>query len=150
MIGLSRRFALVAALIVLGLALAACGGDDGDDGGAAQDPADLVGPSWILTQYIAENGDTEIVEVGVNASFDGSAISGISGCNTYNASYEATGGEISFGPIALTQMACPELEMSVEARYLQLLETVATFEVEGRSMSMADGEGTPILQFMQG
>ena len=47
-------------------------------------------------------------------------------------------------------MACPEPQMSVEARYLQLLESVATFEVEGRAMSMADGEGTPVLQFSQG
>ena len=98
-------------------------------------------------RFINADGETEIVDVGVNAEFDGSTMSGVSGCNRYNTSYEATGNEISFGPIAGTKMACPEPEMSVEARYLELLATVATFEVDGRSMSMSDGDGTPILQF---
>ena len=124
--------------------LAACG-----DGGSSG-PEALEGVTWILTQFVAEDGSTEIVQVGVNAEFDGSTISGTSGCNRYNASYEASGNEISFGPIAGTKMACPEPQMSVEARYLQLLESVATFEVEGRAMSMSDGEGTPVLQFSQG
>jgi heat shock protein HslJ len=47
-------------------------------------------------------------------------------------------------------MACPEPEGSTEARYLQFLEGVASYEVSGRSMSMNDADGTPVLQFMQG
>lgn len=133
--------------VVLAALLPACGGDDD---GAAQNPADLEGKAWVLTQFINADGETEIVDVGVNAEFDGTTMSGVSGCNRYNAPYEATGNEISFGEIAGTLMACPEPEMSVEARYLELLATVATFEIDGRSMSMADGEGTPILQFSQG
>jgi heat shock protein HslJ len=86
----------------------------------------------------------------VSASFDGTTISGNAGCNSYHASYEASGSEISFGPVAGTKMACPEAESSTEARYLQLLEGVATFETSGRSMSMSDSDGTPVLQFMQG
>ena len=143
---------VVIPLALLASALPACGGDEGggSNTGAAQDPADLEGKSWILTQMLDANGDTQIVDVGVSASFDGSAISGTSGCNQYNASYEATGNEISFGPLAGTQMACPPDEMAVEARYTELLGQIATFEVSGRSMSMADGEGTPVLQFSEG
>ena len=125
-------------------ALSACGEDEPSGAEA------LEGVSWVLTQFVAGNGSTRIVSVGVNAEFDGSTISGVSGCNQYNASYAASGSEISFGPIAGTEMACPELEMETEARYLELLESVATFDVEGRAMSMSDGEGTPVLQFSQG
>ena len=139
-----RGVRLIALVLPFAVLLPACG-DDGPSG-----PEALEGESWILTQFVAEDGSTEIVDVGVDAEFDGSQISGTSGCNRYNASYEASGNEISFGPIAGTQMACPEPQMTVEARYLQLLESVATFEVEGRAMSMADGEGTPVLQFSQG
>jgi heat shock protein HslJ len=139
-----RGVRLVALALPLTLLVSACGGDE------PSGPEALEGESWILTQFVAEDGSTQIVDVGVDAEFDGSQISGTSGCNRYNASYEANGNEISFGPIAGTQMACPEPQTSVEARYLQLLESVATFEVEGRSMSMADGEGTPVLQFSQG
>lgn len=139
-----RRSRLVAPILLLAVVLSACGGDD--DGGA-QDPADLEGDTWVLTQMLNADGESEIVDVGVNAEFDGSTMSGVSGCNRYNTGYEAAGNEISFGPIAGTQMACPEPQMSVETRFLQLLETVGTFEVEGRSMSMSDTDGTPILQF---
>jgi heat shock protein HslJ len=142
-----RRVAIILPLV----AFAACGGDDGSgSNGGTQDPAALEGESWILTQMLTAGGQTQILDVGVSASFDGTTISGNAGCNSYHASYEASGNVISFGPIASTTMACPEAEMSTEARYLQLLADVATFETSGRSMSMSDADGTPVLQFMQG
>ena len=146
-----RRFALLP-LVLLALAFAACGGDDGGSGsdGGTQDPAALEGESWILTQMLTAGGQTEIVQTGVSAEFDGSTISGNSGCNAYHASYEATGSEISLGPIAATKKICPEDEQSTEDRYLQLLAEIGSFEVSGRSMSMNDTDGTPVLQFMQG
>jgi heat shock protein HslJ len=145
-----RRVAII--LLLVAFAFAACGGDDdsGSNGGGTQDPAALEGQSWILTQMLSAGGQTQILDVDVSAEFDGTAISGNAGCNSYHASYEASGNEISFGPVAGTKMACPEAETSTEARYLQLLEGVATFETSGRSMSMSDGDGTPVLQFMQG
>jgi len=146
-----RRFALLP-LVLLALGLVACGGDDGGSGsdGGTQDPAALEGESWILTQMLTAGGQTEIVQTGVSAQFDGTTISGSAGCNSYNASYEASGSEISFGPIAATKKICPEDEQSTEDRYLQLLAEVGSFEVSGRSMSMNDTDGTPVLQFMQG
>jgi heat shock protein HslJ len=141
------RAAIALPLVAFALVLAACGGDDGS---GAQNPSSLEGRDWVLTQMLTAGGQTEIVDVGVSASFDGSTISGVSGCNRYNASYEASGDEISFGPISGTKMACAEAESSTEARFLQLLDGVATYEVSGRSMSMNDADGTPVLQFMQG
>ena len=146
-----RRSALLP-LVVLAFAFAACGGDDGGSGsdGGTQDPAALEGESWILTQMLTAGGQTEIVQTGVSAQFDGTTISGNAGCNSYNASYEANGSEISFGPIAATKKICPEDEQSTEDRYLQLLAEIGSFKVSGRSMSMNDTDGTPVLQFMQG
>jgi heat shock protein HslJ len=146
----TRRAAIACALFASVFVLAACSGDDGGSDGEAEDPSALEGEDWVLTQMLTAGGQTEIVDVGVSASFDGSTISGVSGCNRYDASYEASGGEISFGPIGGTMMACPEPQGSTEARFLQLLEGVASFEVSGRSMSMNDADGTPVLQFMQG
>jgi heat shock protein HslJ len=147
--GRRAGFAIVVPFFALVVLLPACGGDD-DGGSTAQDPADLEGKAWVLTQMLDAEGNTVIVDIGVDAEFDGSAVSGTSGCNRYNASYEASGNEISFGEIAGTLMACPEDETAVEDRYRELLSQVATFEIEGRSMSMSDGEGTPVLQFSQG
>jgi heat shock protein HslJ len=47
-------------------------------------------------------------------------------------------------------MACGEPESSTETQYLRLLDSVATYEVSGRSMSMSNGDGTPVLQYMKG
>ncbi|HET7235493.1 MAG TPA: META domain-containing protein [Actinomycetota bacterium] len=143
------RRAVVGLVAMLAILLVACGGDD-DGGSDEQDPANLEGKSWVLTQMLDAQGDTQIVDIGVNAEFDGSSISGVSGCNRYNGSYEATGDQISFGPIGGTQMACEPDVMAIEARYLELLGGVASYRVEGRSMSMNDAEGTPVLQFSQG
>ena len=147
-----RRIAIVLPLVLVSSAFSACGGDDGSgsDGGGAQDPAALEGESWVLTQMLTAGGQTQILDVGVNASFDGTTISGNAGCNSYHASYEADGSQISFGPIAATKKICPEDEQSTEDRYLQLLAEIGTYEVSGRSMSMNDTDGTPVLQFMQG
>jgi heat shock protein HslJ len=139
--------------VVVAFALSACGDDDGGSdtsGGGSQDPAALEGESWILTQMLTAGGQTEIVDVGVSAQFDGTTISGNSGCNSYHASYEASGSDISFGPISATKKVCPEAEQSTEDRYLQLLAEIGSYEVKGRSMSMNETDGTPVLQFMQG
>jgi heat shock protein HslJ len=146
-----RRTAILLPVVVVAFAFAACGGDDGSgSGGGTQDPAALEGESWILTQMLTAGGQTEIVQTGVSAQFDGTTISGNAGCNSYNGSYEASGSDISFGPIAATKKVCPEDEQSTEDRYLQLLAEIGSFEVSGRSMSMNDTEGTPVLQFSQG
>jgi len=144
---------IVVAMATLALAsplLAACGGDDGGSDAAAQDPANLEDKDWVLTQMLDAQGNSQIVDIGVNAEFDGSTISGVSGCNRYDAPYEASGSQISFGQIAGTLMACGPDETEIESRYLELLGQVATYEVEGRSMSMAIGDGTPVLQFSEG
>jgi len=145
-----RRVAIILPLVAF--AFAACGGDDasGSSGGGTQDPAALEGQSWILTQMLSAGGQTQILDVGVSAEFDGTTISGSAGCNSYHASYEASGGDISFGPIAATKKLCPEDEQSTEDRYLQLLAEIGSYEVSGRSMSMSNTDGTPVLQFMQG
>jgi heat shock protein HslJ len=135
-------------LLVLAFALPACGSDD--DGSTEQKPADLEGVSWILTQMTTVGGQTEIVSVGVSAQFDGSTISGNSGCNRYHAPYQAQGSQISFGEIAGTLKLCGEPEDSTETRYLQLLSDVGSYRISGRSMSMNDTGGTPVLQFSQG
>jgi heat shock protein HslJ len=142
----SRAWVLVPLLLFV---LPACGGDDGGSG-EAQNPADLEGVSWILTQMTTVGGQTQIVDVGVSAEFDGSTISGNSGCNQYHGSYTAQGSQISFGPIAGTKKLCGDPEDSTETRYLQLLNEVGSFQISGRSMSMNDQSGTPVLQFSQG
>ena len=136
-----RRAWVLVPVLLSAFVLAACSSDDGDS--ETQNPADLEGVSWILTQMATVGGQTEIVSVGVSATFDGTTISGTSGCNQYNASYEAQGSSISFGTIAGTQKLCGDPADSTETRYLQLLADVGSYRISGRSMSMNDTSGTP-------
>jgi heat shock protein HslJ len=146
-----RRVAIILPFVLVASTFSACGGDEGSSSDpGTQDPAALEGESWILTEMLTAGGQTEIVQTGVSAQFDGTTISGTAGCNSYHASYEASGSDISFGPIAATKKICPEDEQSTEDRYLQLLAEIGSYEVSGRSMSMNDTDGTPVLQFMQG
>ena len=145
-----RRVAIVLPFVLVASAFSACGDEGSSSDPGTQDPAALEGESWILTQMLTAGGQTEVVQTGVSAQFDGATISGTAGCNSYHASYEASGGDISFGSIDATKKICPEDEQSTEDRFLQLLAEIGTYEVSGRSMSMNDTEGTPVLQFMQG
>lgn len=143
-----RRSSSLLAGVVLAVALAACGSDDGGsgDGGAGQvstDPSELVGPTWTLDEAtrgaIAEDVDQVDADVTLTFADDGT-VSGGSACNTYSGPYEAgDDGSMSLGPLASTQMACDEAIMALEANYLQTLDQVSSFAIE---------EGRLILQAM--
>ena len=58
----------------------------------------------------------------------GDQLSGFSGCNRYSATIRETSpGVIALGPIAATQMACPEPEMQLEARFVGSLESAQRY-----------------------
>ena len=87
-----RRVAIVLPLVLVALRVrrrAAAMTTDRAPTRRTQDPAALEGESWILTQMLTAGGQTEVVQTGVSAQFDGTTISGTAGCNSYNASYEA-------------------------------------------------------------
>lgn len=89
--------------------------------------SDLDGTSWKLVGY---NGLVEPVpaDTTITAQFAGGQISGSAGCNTYSATVSGVEGMptgMTIGPIATTQMACPETDMQQESRYLAALASVS-------------------------
>jgi heat shock protein HslJ len=93
----------------------------------------LEGTTWVLQGTLP---DTRIT-----AEFNGGAISGSSGCNSYSGSYSSTraGGptnNISIGPLAVTQMACEEAVMTQEQAYLASLEAAQSYTVGGNTLTM--------------
>jgi heat shock protein HslJ/uncharacterized membrane protein len=52
-------------------------------------------------------------------------VSGRSGCNRFNGGYTLTGEGLSFGPLRVTRMACPEPQMETEQRFLDLIQKVS-------------------------
>ena len=136
------RLRVAVAGAVLALALVGCS-SDGSDGPSAPeastDPAELVGVVWVLDEATRGALAEEAPEASaVTLEFgDDMTVSGNASCNTYSGSYEADDqGSMSFGQAAITQMACGEAVMALEANYLQTLGQVTAFAIDEGNLVM--------------
>ncbi len=160
-------YAVVAALVALLMALAACGGDGEAEVEATAtvdetavykgvveeqaeprgdaDGGDLAGVTWVLESLGPAASPDAIVE-GSEAtavfSADGS-MDGNGGCNTYFGSYRADGGSISIGELGWTEMACaaPDGVMAQETRFFELMAVAETFAVEDGALTLGTADG---------
>lgn len=67
-------------------------------------------------------------------------LSGFAGCNTLQGRYIQRGTSLALKPLATTRMACePEL-MQQEARFLQTLASIDGYRIEGRQLSLLQGD----------
>ena len=127
-----------------------------DEGGTAlgtfsAQSQELAGTTWNLTSYndgSAAVSPLEGKEANLTFADDGT-LSGTGGCNRLLGSYTAGDGEISFGTIATTQMACmsPEGLMEQEAAIVAALESAATYSIEGDTLDMRTAEDAIAVQF---
>jgi heat shock protein HslJ len=66
------------------------------------------------------------------------------GCNTGSASVEITDTTMTFGPMALTRMACDDDRTRLEASVVLVLDGEVTYEISGDTLSIrkdaANGE----------
>jgi heat shock protein HslJ len=132
---------------VFAIVSVSCASDEGSGDGGAQDPASLKGKSWVVTEIVDQDGDTQVVDIGIDATFDGSAITGDASCNSYSATYDATETSMSVSDVTSTRAVCPAEEQQIVDRYLELLGGAASYTVDGDSMSVRDGDGTPTIEF---
>lgn len=132
-----RRLAL--ALALLGV-MAGCGEDEP----AAPDPAALRGEAWVLSSGVDVEGWQQVAP---SASFTDGQVSGASGCNRFNASYTVDGGDLRLGPVAGTEMACPDPAREVEETFRAALERVAAWRMEKEQLVLLDDDGAELLRF---
>ena len=106
----------------------------------------LVGTHWILTgprAVVAASAD-----VTVTALFDATTISGESGCNAYHGTYEVRGRRMTIGKeVATTLRSCPRGPTAVERAYLQRLSRVASFRINGKTLSLAGRRDQVLLTY---
>ena len=129
---------LVLALALLG-AMAGCGEDE-----AAQDPAALRGEAWVLSSGVEVEGWEQVAPT---ASFTEQQVSGSSGCNRFTASYTVDGGELRLGPVAGTEMACPDPAGAVEEAFRAALGNVTAWRIEEQELVLLDDDGIELLRF---
>ena len=112
----------------------------------------LEGTAWTATGVNNGQGAVESNELTetITAEFGANgALSGLSGCNNYNATYEVTDdGGITISAIATTRKACEDAAMTLETQYLAALEAAATYTITGDSLTIRDADGAMQASFV--
>jgi len=96
----------------------------------------LVG-AWDLAE-MGPTADFAHLQPTIEFAADGT-VSGFAGCNTFTGGYTTDGAALTFGPLALTKMACQRPGSAVEADYLNALAGVSGWAVEPDGRLRLDG-----------
>jgi heat shock protein HslJ len=109
----------------------------------AAGPANPLEGEWNVTGY--NNGKeavtSPIAGTTLTATFTADAVSGSSGCNTYNGTYTRDGDTLKIGPLATTRMACDPAIMDQETQFLAALAASTTVQQSGATVTLRNGSG---------
>ena len=134
-----RRTGALLALLVL--VVTACSPGPGTGG-------QLEGTKWVLNSLDVDGSLTIAPEtVYADARFDSRRVSGFSGCNQFDALYQAGGRTLLVSQPASTLMACDEATMAFEAQFLALLQASRFYTVQRDTLTVfgAVGEGALLV-----
>jgi heat shock protein HslJ len=105
----------------------------------------LEGTTWVLTGTVATEAISSLppdAEATLTITDGQAAIQ--TGCNSGSGTVEITDTTMTFGPIAITKMACPEELTTLENSVLAVFDGEVTYEIAGDKLSIrkaaADGE----------
>jgi putative lipoprotein len=135
-------------LVLLTWCLAPLGARAGSPApGASDAPApDLEGVQWVLTQVVLDGSLVDLPPDAPAATmhlWHGFAI-GNGGCNAWSAGYALDGSAITFSDIRITLRECL-VAAPAEAPLLDALPRIASWSIADRLLTLADGEGAPLL-----
>ncbi|HUS41819.1 MAG TPA: META domain-containing protein [Ilumatobacteraceae bacterium] len=135
-----RTRGAISLLALAGLAIAACGSDDGaTDSGSAPTAADLSGRGFVSTD-VTGHDLVEGSEISVNFLDD--AVSVNAGCNTLNGGYEITDGTFVAGAFTSTMMACDDALMGQDTWLGEFLSSSPAIELDGSTLTLTGDEST--------
>ena len=133
------------AIMSLALLLGACAME-----GKSPAPATpLVGTNWMLTKL----GETSVTmtagqrEPFLQLQASDSRASGFAGCNMFAGPYQLSGDSLTFGPLAMTRMACPPPGMAVEGGYANALRDSKGYKISNGQLSLIDAAGKILASF---
>ena len=105
--------------------------------------AELVGTSWTLDAIVA-NDSASSLPAGIEAPTiefrDDGTVAVFSGCNRGSGNYDLGDGTITFGPLAITKMACEGDATAVEASVLAVLDGTVEFAIENGALTVTQGD----------
>jgi heat shock protein HslJ len=107
---------------------------------------------WSLNSYGEQNNQKQVLDgTKITATFDKGKreVSGSGGCNTYFASYEIDGNNLSISELAWTERAClsPVGVMEQEQEFLSLLGKAESFQADDTSLTISCSDGKQLYFF---
>jgi heat shock protein HslJ len=107
----------------------------------------LEGNIWLLTAFIKGDAvQSPILNATITAYFEAGEINGSAGCNNYIGSYMVDVNEITIGELAVTMMYCgQEGVMQQETQYLEMLDKVTTYAIEGNQLTLSTDDGSDLV-----
>ena len=110
---------------------------------------DLTGSQWLLVEM---NGAMPVDGSEITLAFgDDARVSGSAGCNQYGGPYTSNDGNIAFGMLVSTRMACPgEGIMEQEAAYLAALESATTYAIDSDTLTIERADGALVFERVTG
>ncbi len=77
-------------------------------------------------------------------------VSGFIGCNRLTGTYVIENeSQIKFNQLGTTRMACPEMEMALESKVLELLNTADNFTIDNGKLMLNIGRRAPLATFFE-
>jgi len=115
----------------------------------AAGPDNALEGEWTVTGYNNGRGalTSPIAGTTLTATFLADTVAGSAGCNDYNGSYTLDGDKVTIGPLATTRKACDQAIMDQETEFLTALQTPATVEQSGGTVTLRDAAGAMQVTF---
>ena len=111
----------------------------------------LDGSSWSLMSYKDNTGETVNVlpRSTTTVLFQANQVTGIAGCNNFNATYQTTRNKLSFSPVATTRKVCnmPLGIMQQETAFLAALDSTVSYKLSRNALELIDSRGNTLLTF---
>jgi heat shock protein HslJ len=147
--------ALVPGLVILALAIAACGGDDSDATPVTDPeppptaPPTTTAPSPELDgrEFLSDSVDGYDLVDGtvIRLSFDDGGLSANAGCNTLFGGYTVTEGALQAPMLGTTEMAC-ENDLMAQDRWLtDILALEPRVELDGDTLTLRGAGGATLV-----
>jgi heat shock protein HslJ len=102
----------------------------------------------VLTTLLDGATATSVVSgTAVTLRLEQGKANGSAGCNTYGGPYTRQANTLTFGAVAATKMSCQGLAglMEQEGQYLELLQRVTSFELDGGQLTQRADDGSGLV-----
>lgn len=108
-------------------------------------PARLEGAVWRLQDLPGpQSAALAQLKRPVTVRLESGRLTGFAGCNNFTGSYQLDGDRVTIGPVASTQMACPEPGSSVENAFHAALAGTLRYVVDGDSLTATAASGATL------